>query len=170
MDIFNIDPLQQPTDESTTVILFNTLRAINPAYGPITLQLELQDIRKLDVIVSHLEEAERRLAAMTTQLEAALQATDKLKDKGKGKDRRKYWYCEKKGHVKVKCFSWLRDTDEGRKYAAEHPESEKAKTGPLPTLGAKGNLSPTKKVQVTDEFTGEACWHVSESVRNRQEW
>jgi hypothetical protein len=89
MDIFNIDPLQQPTDESTNVILFNSLRAINPAYGPITLQLKLQDICKLDVIVSHLEEAERRLVAMTTPLEAALQATDKPKDKGKGKDGRK---------------------------------------------------------------------------------
>ncbi len=85
MDIFNIDPLQQPTDESTTVILFNSLQAVNPAYGPITLQLELQDIRKLDVIVSHLEEAERRLAAMTARPEVALQATDKKGGKGKGK-------------------------------------------------------------------------------------
>jgi hypothetical protein len=59
--------------------------------------------------------------------------------------------------VKVKCFSWLRDTDEGRKYVAEHPELEKVKTGLLLTLGAKGNLLLTKKVQVADEFTGEAC-------------
>ena len=41
MDIFNIDSLQKPTDESTTAILFNTLRSINPIYGPITLQLKL---------------------------------------------------------------------------------------------------------------------------------
>ena len=36
-DIFNIDPLQKPSDESLTAILFNTLRSVNPAYGPITL-------------------------------------------------------------------------------------------------------------------------------------
>jgi hypothetical protein len=41
MDIFNIDANQKPTDESTIVILFNALRSISPAYGPITLQLEL---------------------------------------------------------------------------------------------------------------------------------
>ena len=36
-DIFDIDPLQKPTDESTTAILFNVLRSVNPSYGPITL-------------------------------------------------------------------------------------------------------------------------------------
>jgi hypothetical protein len=41
MDIFNIDPSQQPTDKAVTVILFNSLRTVDPAYGPITLQLEL---------------------------------------------------------------------------------------------------------------------------------
>ena len=105
MDIFNIDPVHQPTDESTTVILFNSLRAIDPAYGPITLQLELQDIRKLDVIISHLEEAERRLAAMAVRPEAALQAADKKGNKGKGKEGLKCWHCEKQGHIKVKCSS-----------------------------------------------------------------
>jgi hypothetical protein len=59
--------------------------------------------------------------------------------------------------VKVKCFSWLRDTDEGRKYTAEHPKLEKVKTGPLPTLGAKGNLLLTEKAQVADKHTDEAC-------------
>jgi hypothetical protein len=168
MDIFNIDPLQQPTDEAVTVILFNSLRTVDPAYGPITLQLELQDIRKLDVIVSHLEEAERRLAAISVRPEAALQATDRSdKQRPRGKDDRKCWHCDRKGHMKVNCFGWLRDTEEGRKYAAEHP---KARTGPLPTPGAKGNLSPKEKAQVADEFTGEACWEASESVRNRQEW
>jgi hypothetical protein len=48
--------------------------------------------------------------------------------------------------VKVKCFSWLRDIDKGCKYVAKHPKLEKVKTGPLLTLGAKGNLLPTKKV------------------------
>jgi hypothetical protein len=71
--------------------LFNSLRTVDPAYGPITLQLELQDICKLDVIVSHLEEAERRLAAISVRLEAALQATDRSdKQRLRGKDDRKY--------------------------------------------------------------------------------
>jgi len=62
MNIFNIDANQKPTDESTIVILFNSLRSINPAYGPITLQLELQDISTFETIVGHLKEAERRHA------------------------------------------------------------------------------------------------------------
>ena len=64
----------------------------------------------------------------------------------------------------------MKDTEEGRKYALEHPESQKAKTGPLPTPGAKGNLSPVEKAQVADELTGEACWETSESVRNGRGW
>jgi hypothetical protein len=59
--------------------------------------------------------------------------------------------------VKVQCFSWLRDTDEGRKYTAEHPQARKANTGPLPTPGAKGNLSPVEKAQVAGELKDEAC-------------
>ena len=155
MDIFNINSLQKPTDESTIAILFNCLRSVNPAYGPITLQLELQEIHQLDLIIGHLEEVERRLAAMAVKPEAALQTFDK-KTKGKGKDKMKCWHCDKMGHVKVKCYSWLKDTDEGRKYATEHPEPTKAKTGLLPTPGAKGNLSP-ERAQVATDSTNKVC-------------
>ena len=100
------------------------------------------------MIISHLEEAERRLAALAPLPKVALQAIDK-----KGKGDRKCWHCNKKGHVKVKCYSWLKDTEEGREYAAKHPL---ARTGPLPTPGTKGNLSPREKVQVVDEYIDEA--------------
>ena len=40
----------------------------------------------MDLIIGHLEEVERRLAAMAVKLEAALQTFDK-KIKGKGKDK-----------------------------------------------------------------------------------
>jgi hypothetical protein len=50
-----------------------------------------------------------------------LQVADKKGGKGKGKEERKCWYYEKKGYVKVKCSSWLKDMDEGRKYATEYP-------------------------------------------------
>jgi len=73
------------------------------------------------VIVSHLEEVERRLAARAVPTEVALRAVDKKLSKGKGRDERKCWHCEKQGHVKVSCQSWLKDTDEGRKFAAEYP-------------------------------------------------
>ena len=46
-DIFNIDPLQQPIDKSTTIILFTILQAINLVYRLITLQLKLQDIYRV---------------------------------------------------------------------------------------------------------------------------
>ncbi len=61
--------------------------------------------------------------------------------------------------MKVKCHSWLKDTDEGRKYAKEYLNLElkpKAKTGLLPTPGAKGNLSP-ERAQVISESTGDIC-------------
>jgi hypothetical protein len=90
---------------------------------------------------------------MSAQPETALRASEK-KRKGKGIV---CWHCDKKGHMKTKCRSWLNDTDEGRKYAKEHPDSEsKAKTGPLPTPGAKGNLS-IEKAQVASESTGDIC-------------
>ena len=92
---------------------------------------------------------------MAVKPEAALQTFDK-KIKGKGKDKMKCWHCDKMGHVKVKCYSWLKDTDEGRQYATEHPEPTKAKTGPLLTPGAKGNLS-LERAQVATDSTGEAC-------------
>ena len=58
--------------ESTIVIFFNALRSVNPIYGPITLQIELQGLTELDVIISYLEEAERRLAAMNKTTKSAL--------------------------------------------------------------------------------------------------
>ncbi len=67
--------------------------------------------------------------------------------------------------MKVKCHSWLKDTDKGYKYAKEHPDSElkpKAKTSPLPTPGAKGNLSP-ERAQVASESTGDICWVAAEN-------
>ncbi|KAG4433369.1 hypothetical protein IFR05_011153 [Cadophora sp. M221] len=79
---------------------------------------------------------------MNVRTEVALQAMDKKGGKGKGRVERKCWHCEKTGHMKVKCVAWLKDTEEGRKYAVKHPQ---ATTGLLPTLGAKGNLSPVEK-------------------------
>ena len=49
----------------------------------------MQDVYKLDVIISYLKEAEQRLAAITIQTEVALQAIDKKGSKGKGKRERK---------------------------------------------------------------------------------
>lgn len=170
MDIFSIDPLQKPTDESMTVVLFNALRSANPAYGPITLQLELQDIYQFDVIVGHLEESERRLAAMATVPEAALRTSEKKhKGKEKGKGQVQCWHCEKKGHVRTKCQSWLTETDEGRKYSKDHPESARAKTGPLPTPGAK-NSTPTEKAQAVSESTVDVCWEAREGLQRADSW
>jgi hypothetical protein len=104
--------------------------------------------------------------------EAALRTTDRNpKGKGKGKSKLECWHCGKQGHVKVKCQSWLKDTDEGRKYAAEHPDSTKAKTGPLPTPGAKGNLSPERAQAAADSASAnEACWEAREGPRNQGDW
>jgi acetolactate synthase regulatory subunit len=115
-----------------------------------------------------LEEVERRLAAMVMPAENALRAIDRSKGKGLNKGRngnkdRKCFHCERTGHIRIKCYSWLRDTDEGRKYASEH--TQRGKTGPLLTPGAKGNLSPVENAQVVTEDIKEACWQTSETIR-----
>lgn len=51
-----------------------------------------------------------------------MQVIDKKDRKGKGKEERKYWYYKKKGYIKVKCPSWLKDMDEGRKYVTEYSQ------------------------------------------------
>ena len=150
------------------VILFNSLRSINPAYRPITLQLELQGLKQFDVIVGHLEEAERRLAAIAKRPEAALRIIEK-KPKGKGKGPIQCWYCERKGHVRTKCQSWLTDTDEGRKYATDHPESAKAETGLLLMLGSKNGM-PTEKAQAVSEVIVDSCWEARESSQPSGSW
>ena len=94
---------------------------------------------------------------------------DKKKKKDKGRNGLECWHCKKSGHIRIKCQSWLKDTAEGREYAAEHPELEKAKTGPLPTSGAKGNLSPDR-AQVVAEPHGDTCWEVFETPRSRTDW
>ncbi len=83
---------------------------------------------------------------MAKLVETALVATNKGKGKIKGKKGdQKCQYCDKKGHIQVKCFTQLKDIEEGRKYALEHPKSQKAKTRPLLTPGAKGNLLLVEK-------------------------
>ena len=109
---------------------------------------------------------------MNAPLETALRTNDKgeeKKNKGKWKGNIQCWHCERKGHVKVKCHSWLKDTDEGRKYAEEHPDFKKSKTGPLPTLGAKGNMSP-EGARVASESTGDICWEAAESPQGAEDW
>lgn len=103
-------------------------------------------------------------------IETAFQTSEKKqKYSGKGRPQIQCWYCDKKGHVKVKCQEWLKDTDEGRQYAIKHPESRNAKTGPLPTPGSKGNLS-SERAQLAMEFAGETCWEAAESLQGPGTW
>jgi gag-polypeptide of LTR copia-type len=58
------------------------------------------------------------------------------------------WHCQKPGHKQDAC--WVL-----------HPElkpKEVVGTGPLPTPGAKGKMSPVERAQVAVEFAGESCW------------
>jgi hypothetical protein len=58
------------------------------------------------------------------------------------------WHCQKPGHKQERCYIL-------------HPElkpKEVVGTGPLPTPGAKGNLSPKERAQVAVESTGESYW------------
>ena len=132
------------------------------------------------MIVGLLEESKRRLVVMNKPVETALQTNEerntsagrrrgRKKKKDKGKDKPQCWHCKSESHLRTKCQSWLRDTDEGREYAAEHPESGKARTGPLPTPGAKGNLSP-ERAEVVAEPCREVCWEAIKSPRYRTDW
>jgi hypothetical protein len=180
MDIYNIDPLQMPTDEAAIAVLFSALLLLNPTYGPIILQIELQGTKGLGAVISHLEEAERRLNALTPKVETALLSREKGgkgKSKGKGNSNNKgnngglqCWYCEAKGHVKVKCYKWLKDTDEGRKYAEKHPEAAKERSSSsLPTPGTKGALTP-EKAQAVVEPADEVCWEAGVPRQACTDW
>ena len=92
---------------------------------------------------------------MSTAPEVALRTSEK-KPKRKGKGQLECWHCRKKGHVRVRCHAWLKDTDEGREYAADYPESTKAKTGPLLIPRAKDGISK-KKAQAVSESTADVC-------------
>ena len=55
------------------------------------------------------------------------------------------WHCQKPGHKQDKCWEL-------------HPELRRsASTGPLPTPGSKGNLSP-EGARTAVVYTGEAVW------------
>ena len=71
--------------------------------------------------------------------------------------------------MKTKCYTWLKDTDKGRKFSTDNPASANAKTGPLPILGAKGNLIP-KRAQIVRDAASDRYWEAVESPRNGDDW
>jgi hypothetical protein len=92
----------------------------------------------LDKLCALLLDEQEKSASIRHQSEGAYTA----------KDRPVCWHCQKPGHKQDRCFIL-------------HPELKqkpKAMTGPLPTPGAKGNLSPVEGVSIATEFTRESCW------------
>lgn len=104
------------------------------------------------------DEAERRL--LTTAGGFANIVDSALQVQGSG-----CWHCGRQGHIRTKCHKWLL-TDEGKAYTEEHPTGqEPASTGPIPTPGAKGRLSPAEETLLArEEYTGEVCWFTDEGM------
>jgi hypothetical protein len=156
LDIKTIDPLHTPSVEVRIVSLYKAVRTIGPKYNSVILQLDLQGINNFESIVSRLEEvdeAERRLLSAGGGLVSSVDMA--LRTQGS-----RCWHCRKQGHIRSKCHSWLR-TNKGKTYLEEHPAGkEPATTGPIPTRGAKGKLSPSEDaaMQVREEYKGEVCW------------
>ena len=83
-----------------------------------------------DLTLAHIK---KRLKFVKQRIKNETNATNESANKAepdRQKKNRKCFFCDKKGHMKKKCFKWL-TTDEGKKFAAE--KGEKAFTKQEPT-------------------------------------
>ena len=127
-EIGAIDPSERPSDTLKISILLQAVRASDPRYGPLILQLEINDsVKDYGAIVSHLTEFERRMGPKEALKETVLSART-----GNKEPRRRFqgkcYNCQKPGHKSTECRS---------KRPVNSPT-----TGPLATPGGRQGLTP----------------------------
>lgn len=134
-EIASISLEERPTDTLKTTVLFQAVRAKDPVFDPVILQVGLTGITSFNAIVEQLTEYERRIGEQPQKESAftadparegrsANQKTQKMMPKAGFKGR--CFHCNKVGHRKSEC----RALNQG------------ASTGPLATPGGSRGLSP----------------------------
>lgn len=163
-EIGDIDPKERPTDSLKIGLLFQAVRALNPLYGPLILQLELSGANKQwETVVAHITEFERQIGSKELK-QTALKAETSGNSGGNSgakKPKGKCYNCGQTGH-------WKKDCTEKPKADASGDKSTKqsASTGPLPTPGSSKDLMP----QHIANATTEACWSTTEQDTNTLNW
>jgi hypothetical protein len=164
-EIGAISANERPTDTLKRSILFQAVRALDPRFGPLILQLEISDTGKdYSTIVTHLSEFERRLGPKEALKEAVFAAQapkhpTKLGNGGlkKGAFRGKCFNCNKPGHRAADCR------------AAR--ASGRVGTGPLATPRGRQGISPPPEQPVLQAI--ETSWMATTSLNaptNNHAW
>jgi hypothetical protein len=116
-------------------VLLRVIRALDPRFDPLILQLEIGDLAtNYTVVVSKLTEFERRIGPREATKEGAFSTTN---TKSKTKFQRKCYNCEKTEHIARDCRAPKRDS---------RKPGNNSSTEPLPTpSGSRGlSLAPSK--------------------------
>jgi len=134
-DIRAIKPKERPSDTLKISLFFQAVRALDPRFDPLILQLEInKTIIDYSAIIAYLTEAERRIRLIELLKESAFSAKAI-----RYKFKRKRYNCSKTGHKSNKCKGWKKEATE-------------ASTGLLITPGGRKGLSPPP------ESAMEATW------------
>jgi hypothetical protein len=132
-EIGDIDPKERPSDNAKIAVFLRAVRALDPRFDPLILQLEISGtINDYAVVVTKLTEFERRMGPKEPVKEGAFSAQS---TKGKPRFQGKCYNCDKAGHM-------------ARHYRAPKRDAEGSKgpsTGPLPTPSGGRGLSPSPK-------------------------
>lgn len=122
LKIRGIKATEAPTDLDVALTLINSVD--DEAYALMKFHLDDMENLTLAHTKERLKSVEQRIRDDSTNDEKANKSGTTPR-----KEDRECFFCKRKGHLKRKCFKWL-ETDEGKKYAEDHPQPEKStKTG-----------------------------------------
>jgi hypothetical protein len=159
-EIGDIDPKERPSENAKIAVFLRAVRALDPRFDPLILQLEISGtVKDYAVVVTKLTEFERRLGPKEPIKEGAFSAQS---TKGKPKFQGKCYNCDKPGHMARYCRAPKKSTEEGKSPS----------TGPLPTPSGGRGLSPGPKGKTTGSTEGaksaiEHSWAALEEETSR---
>jgi hypothetical protein len=129
-EIGDIDPKERPSENAKIAVFLRAVRALDPRFDPLILQLEISGTAvDYAIVVTRLTEFERRMGPREPIKEGAFSA---MGTKGRPRFQGKCYNCGKTGHIARNCRALKRDTE----------GSKSPSTGPLPTPSGGRGLSP----------------------------
>jgi hypothetical protein len=151
-EIGDIDPQERPSENAKIAVFLRAIRALDPRFDPLILQLEISDLAtNYSVVVTKFTEFERRMGPKESIKEGAYSAMDA---KGKLKFKGKCYNCGKTGHRVRDCRAPKKDPED----AGKSPS-----TGPLPTPTGGRGLSPSPAKAGAIGSTANAKYAVEQS-------